>query len=207
MTEELPAPLTPAECDLRTFPYMPLDVVRLRDSDLAAIADAELFRCSVLAWCVAWHQVPAASLPDDDAAMARLLGLGRDVKGWKKLRAAGALRGFVKCSDGRLYHEVVAEKARAAWNAKSEQCDRTKKARAARLLQNGIIPVTDTVTDDVTGSNKRRITKQTEKARARPLAVVTADALAEQGSPMSAERAAELKDLLQKRGKYAEKIA
>ena len=50
---------------------MQLDVVRLRDSDLASIADAEVFRAAVLSWCVAWHQVPAASLPDDDVALSR----------------------------------------------------------------------------------------------------------------------------------------
>lgn len=61
------SPLVPADVDLRDFAFMPLDVLRLRDSDLASIEDAEAFRCSVLSWCVSWHQVPAASLPDDDA--------------------------------------------------------------------------------------------------------------------------------------------
>lgn len=36
MTElQLPEPLTPPDCDLRDFAFMPLDVARLRDSDLA----------------------------------------------------------------------------------------------------------------------------------------------------------------------------
>lgn len=67
-------------------------------------------------WCAAWHQVPAASLPDDDIELASLAGYGRmafSVKEWKKVRAE-ALTGFVKCSDGRLYHMVIAEKAVAA---------------------------------------------------------------------------------------------
>ena len=29
---EQPAPLTPVDCDLRDFAFMPLDVVRLRDA-------------------------------------------------------------------------------------------------------------------------------------------------------------------------------
>jgi hypothetical protein len=164
--------LTPIDCDLRDFAFMPLDVVRLRDSDLAAVPDAEVFRAAVLAWCASWHQIPAASLPDDDAVLARLLGYGRDVKSWMKLREAGALRGFRKCSDGRLYHPVVAEKAIDAWEAKKAQRDRTRKAREARLSrgqqqsksqdqsqqtsqplsQNGETSVTEPVTDDVTGS-------------------------------------------------------
>jgi hypothetical protein len=63
--------------------------------------------------------VPAASLPDDDLILARLLGYGRDLKGWKKVRAAGGLRGWVKCSDGRLYHPVVAAKAQEAHEHKT----------------------------------------------------------------------------------------
>lgn len=148
MKADLPAPLTPPECDLRDFAFMPLDVVRLRDSDIAAHPDAEVFRAAVLCWSVSWHQVPAASLPDDDAAIARLIGMGRDVKGWKKLRASGALRGFVLCSDGRLYHGIVAEKAVKSWEAKKAQRNRTQKARESRLSQNKEISVTDSLCSD-----------------------------------------------------------
>ena len=34
---------------------------------------------------------------------------------WESVRGV-ALRGFMKCSDGRLYHRVICEKALAAWN-------------------------------------------------------------------------------------------
>jgi hypothetical protein len=88
-------------------------VVRLRDAGITLI-NAEAFRAAVISWCVAWHQQPAASLPDDDVALCRLLGYGRDLRGWQRLRKAGALQGYVKCSDGRLYHPVVAEKATEA---------------------------------------------------------------------------------------------
>jgi len=124
----LPAPLTPADCDLRDFAFMPLDVVRLRDSDLAVTAEADEFRCAVLLWCASWHQVPAASLPDDDKVLAQYAGYGRVVKEWTKVRA-GALRGWIKCADGRLYHPVVAEKANEAWLAKLRQRLRTECSR------------------------------------------------------------------------------
>jgi hypothetical protein len=124
----LPAPLTPADCDLRDFAFMPLDVVRLRDSDLAVTAEADEFRCAVLLWCASWHQVPAASLPDDDKILAQYAGYGRVVKEWLKVRD-GALRGWVKCADGRLYHAVVAEKANEAWIAKLRQRLKTECAR------------------------------------------------------------------------------
>lgn len=112
-------PLVPAEVDLRGLPFMPLDVNRLRDSNLAIKATGDEFRAAVLLWCASWNQVPAASLPDDDAELAAYAGYGRDVKSWKKVRA-GSLRGFVLCSDGRLYHPVVADKAREAWEERVE---------------------------------------------------------------------------------------
>lgn len=137
--EQMPAPLTPPDCDLRDFAFMPLDVARLRDSDLAIQVGAEEFRAAVLLWCAAWHQVPAASLPDDDKALAALAGYGRVVAEWRKHRE-GALYGWVKCDDGRLYHPVVAEKARDAWQAKHKHAhdklmDRVRKANKQREQQ------------------------------------------------------------------------
>ena len=162
MIDELPAPMVEPDVDLRDFAFMPLDVLRLRDSELSSTPDAEVFRCAVLSWCVSWHQVPAASLPDDDVPLARLLGFGRDIKGWKKVRADGGMRGWVKCSDGRLYHSVVAEKAREAWSAKVAQRARTEAARKAREEQRQRLQqqqsqglsqsTTSTVTEDVTES-------------------------------------------------------
>jgi hypothetical protein len=130
---ELPAPPVPAEADLRNFPFMPLDVQRLRDSDLAGTDDAEIFRLAVLSWCASWHQLPAGSLPDDDSSLARLLGFGRDgLKSWKKRRQAGALRGWIKCSDGRLYHPVVVEKVIDAWGQKTTASAKGKAGAAKR---------------------------------------------------------------------------
>jgi len=125
---DLPSPFLPAEVDLRDFPFLPLDVVRLRDSELAASVSGEEFRAAVLLWCASWHQIPAGSLPDDDVQLSTLAGFGRVVKEWKRHRK-GALHGWIKCSDGRLYHCVVAEKAREAWNEKLAQRWRTECAR------------------------------------------------------------------------------
>lgn len=129
-------PLTPADCDLRDFQYMELDVRRLRDSEFAAGASGDGFRAGVLLWCAAWHQIPAASLPDNDVELANLAGYGRVVKEWRRVRAE-ALNGFVKCADGRLYHPVIAEKAVAAWAAKERHAygrflDRLRKENKAR---------------------------------------------------------------------------
>lgn len=134
--EALPPPLVPAEVDLRDFQYMELDVRTLRDSRFAAQVTGDAFRAGVLLWCAAWHQVPAGSLPDDDVELANLAGYGRFIKEWRKVRDE-ALTQFVKCSDGRLYHETVCEKASAAWNGKlrhhyEKARDRLRKANKAR---------------------------------------------------------------------------
>lgn len=120
-TETLPAPLVPDDVDLTDFRFMPLEVARLLDSEIMALENAEAFRAGVASWCKGWHQVPAASLPNDDGALCKTLGYGRDLKTWAKLRKAGALRGWVLCADGRLYHPVVAEKALEAWLEKLAQ--------------------------------------------------------------------------------------
>ena len=132
-------PLTPLDLDLRSMSFMPLDVVRLRDSDLASQESAEGFRAAVLLWCVAWHQVPSASLPKDDASLARYSGFGRDVKSWNKIRDI-ALHGFIECSDGRLYHPVIALKANEA-NAKriayrQRTANATESRRKAEIERN-----------------------------------------------------------------------
>jgi hypothetical protein len=113
-------PLTPSNADLRDFPYLPLDIARLFGSHFHARANDAEWRAGVTLWLKSFHQVPAASLPDDELALARLAELGPNVKVWRKV-AKVALHGWMKASDGRLYHPVVAVKALDAWIAKLAQ--------------------------------------------------------------------------------------
>lgn len=129
-----PAPLTPADCDLTDFAFMPLDVARLRDSELASNESPEACWAAVQLWAASWHQVPAGSIPNDDKWLAKHTGYGRIVKEWMRIRQ-GALRGWIECDDGRLYHSVVSEKAREAWKAKVEQRYRTEVARVKKHNQ------------------------------------------------------------------------
>jgi hypothetical protein len=108
------APLVPPDVDLRDFPYMPVDITRLFGSAFHARATDAEWRAGVTLWLRSFHQVPAASLPQDDVTLARLAELGRDLKAWRKVKAM-ALHAWVLCRDGRLYHPVVAEKALEAW--------------------------------------------------------------------------------------------
>lgn len=119
-------PLTPHDCDLRGLTYMQLDVLRLVDSDLMALSTGEEFKAAVTLWCKAWLQVPAASLPDDDRILAHLSGAGTR---WRKVRDM-ALRGFVKCDDGRLYHPLIADKANEAFHRREVFTEKREQDRA-----------------------------------------------------------------------------
>ena len=101
-------PLVPPECDCSGLPFMPLEVGRLLDSDLMALSTGDEFKAALMLWCKSWAQAPAASLPDDDRILARWSGATPSE--WKQMREM-ALRGWVKCSDGRLYHPLIADLA------------------------------------------------------------------------------------------------
>lgn len=116
-------PLTPADCDLRGLPFMPLDIVRVLDSDLYALSTGDEFKAAMTLLCKSWLQIPAASLPDDERILSHLSGAGAR---WRKLKEM-ALRGWVKCDDGRLYHPVVADKAKEAWKHRQAQRERANK--------------------------------------------------------------------------------
>lgn len=124
MTDATPPPLTPADSDLAGFNFMPLDVVRFAQSDLVAFAPAEAIVAAILLWGAAWQARPAGSLTNDDRALAKAAGYGRSVDEFRKVKD-DALRGFVLCSDGRLYHPVVAEKVNEAWRGRLKQRWRT----------------------------------------------------------------------------------
>lgn len=156
--EPMPEPLTPPDCDLRGLAFMPLDVIRLMDSDMFARTTGDEFKAALALWCKSWTQVPAGSLPDDDLVLAYLSGAGSK---WKKVKPA-AIRNWVKCSDGRLYHPTVCEKAmealpyrRAHEEKKSAENDRKKreredrKAMFERLREAGQVPPYDTPTKEL----------------------------------------------------------
>ena len=130
--DDRPAPPVEKHVNLRDFPYLPIDVVKLRGSKLALGASPpRAFRAWILLCCAAWHQQPAGSLPDDDVELSHLANFGADLRGWKRVRE-GALYGWHVCSDGRLYHEVLAERVNAAWSTKRRQRARTSAATEAR---------------------------------------------------------------------------
>ena len=85
---------------------MPIDVRRLLASETWVLATGDERSAAMCLWLESWHQIPAASLPDNPRMLAHLAQCTK----WPKVQQQ-ALRGWINCSDGRLYHPVVAEKA------------------------------------------------------------------------------------------------
>lgn len=162
-------PMTTPDCDLRDFVWMPLDCNRLLTSETWVLGSAEEKVASLTLWMKSWHQVPAGSLPDNDKMLAHMSEAGAK---WAKVRDH-ALRGWVKCGDGRFYHPVVCEKAREAWANKCAQKARTEAARAAKAARRGDVSaspqtaptasVTEPVTEVATGSNRTDQTRTEER--------------------------------------------
>jgi len=139
----LPAPLVPAEVDLRGYDFMPFYGDALSRSEFSKTTNDMAWRFGVMLWWESWaKQVPAASLPDDDAILAQACGLGRDVKTWRKIKVL-ALHGFVKCSDGRLYHKFLAVAAVDAWEGRVKQRMKTVYARIAGLKKRLLLAPSD----------------------------------------------------------------
>lgn len=125
-----PDPFVPPEVDLRDYPSIQLEFRRLFGSDTWVLGNNDERVAALHLWCESWHQVPAASLPDDERMLAHLSGSGAR---WRRVREH-ALKGWVLCSDGRLYHPVVAEKAIEAWETKR---DKSRRGKAGALRRWG----------------------------------------------------------------------
>jgi uncharacterized protein YdaU (DUF1376 family) len=131
MTGQLPDPFTNDDDQIGNYDSFMLNVDRLMASELMALSTGDEFKAAVALWCRAWKQRPAGSLPDDDRVLAAFSGAGAK---WPKVKVM-ALRGFVRCSDGRLYHEVLCEDVRRAAEQKRKRVERTKAATEARKNQ------------------------------------------------------------------------
>lgn len=125
-----PEPLVPAHVNLRDFQFMPLEVGRLLESEtwIQAAHEPFLGHALISLWCAAWHEVPAGSLPANRIVLARKAH--RTPAEFEAI-AERVLAGFVECSDGRLYHPVIAEKALEAWEKRRDGKARTAAATAA----------------------------------------------------------------------------
>ena len=142
---DLPDPLTPPDCDLSGYEWMPLLGHRLFSSAWYRYArkDPRGGIAALKLWWVAMLQRPAGSLPNDEDDLCMLADFGEDMKAWNKHRQV-AMHGFILCSDNRWYHPVCSDQAVKAYELRIK-ADETRKAGAERLKrwrakQNGTHP-------------------------------------------------------------------
>lgn len=140
-----PPPPVPPDCSLRCYYYIPLPVALIRDSPWWLTASAAAQAAQLHLMVAAWHQIPAASLPDDNRILAKLGRISSKVT-----RCLNEIKSeWIRCSDGRLYHSELAAIALESWEKRQSQVERTAAARRAKAAAK------ISVTSDVTGSNER----------------------------------------------------
>ncbi len=152
---DLPEPFTDLSHDVEGLPGFMLNTQKIISSELLALSTGDAFKAAVVLWCRAWNQKPAGSLPNDDAILAGFSGTGSK---WPKVKEM-ALRGFVLCSDGRLYNKTLCDDVRRAALAKAERHERTRAATEARIAKRS----ESASRSNVTKSHRRDETRQEEE--------------------------------------------
>jgi len=130
---ELPDPLTPSDCNLRGYDWMPLWGHRMFSSAwyLAARKDGRGGIAAIKLWWEAMQQHPAGSLPNDEEMLCMIADFGEDMRAWRRHRAV-AMHGFILCADNRWYHPFLAEKALEAYECRLKS-SKKREADAERL--------------------------------------------------------------------------
>ncbi|WP_366656596.1 DnaA N-terminal domain-containing protein [Fodinicurvata sp. EGI_FJ10296] len=115
--DDFPDPLLPPEIDLTRLPSMMVNIREIKRSPMMLkVPDRALRAAMALLWS-AWEQIPAGTLPTDDAELANLADLGagpRATTRWLRIKNE-ALRGWTLCSDGRYHNAMIARWALDAW--------------------------------------------------------------------------------------------
>jgi hypothetical protein len=131
MADPLTAPLVPPDLAIPRLPWVPVYADRLWESNFWGVATDAEFRAAFCLWLKSWNQRPPGSLPTDDRLLCRLAELNGNLAKWHKVKRI-ALRHWVECEDGRLYHPVIAELVVDTANKLNKKRLRTEAARAAR---------------------------------------------------------------------------
>lgn len=174
MSDDLPEPLAGPEVDCRGLDFMPLEVARLRDSELVAYSTGDEFKAAVLLWAKAWSEVPSGSLPNDNRPLARAVAMSE--REFLRVREM-ALRGFILCADGRLYHPLIcdlaekaskmrrdqAERANSRWaKERAKSADKSKAAKSPRKSAGDAAAYPAEMLWTGTGTEKSPVSKETD---------------------------------------------
>lgn len=104
-------PLVPPKCDLTSFPFLPIEIVKFLKSREWVLFNHVEKVAFINLLLKSWHEIPSASLPDDDVLLTHFSGVGRR---WGKIKEK-VLSEWVLASDGRYYHPYAAKRALEAW--------------------------------------------------------------------------------------------
>lgn len=128
----MPAPLVPAGCCVRELP-LPLTAHDIMHGRAFLMANDREFRALVNLMAYAWTRKPAASIGEFAGRESRLWRIADTTRHWWTRHGEQLLaEHFVLCSDGRLYHPLLAQRALALWRPAS-----TTPARVRRDLDVG----------------------------------------------------------------------
>lgn len=106
VSNELPAPPYPPEIRARGWRFE-LDMERVEQSKTWMRAPAELRPWLLMLWVKAWQRWPVGALDTDDIDNAALIGMPLTMF---QTHREVLMRGWVRHSDGRLYHHVITER-------------------------------------------------------------------------------------------------
>jgi hypothetical protein len=124
-------PLVPPDTVIPRLPWVPIYADRLWESNFWGVATDAEFRAAFCLWLKSWNQKPPGSLPTDDRILCRLAELGGNLRKWKKVKPV-ALRHWIQCDDGRLYHPTISELVLDAHEKLRRGQERTSAATANR---------------------------------------------------------------------------
>lgn len=139
MSAPKPAPLVPAEVDLRSLEYMPLYIATLFNSKtwLLTKRKPELMRPLLALWLAAWQSVPAGSIEADDDVMADAAEL--TFEAWVDMKA-DLMRGWKLCSDGRYYLPSMVPMVMRGWGLVTGKRKAGKAGAKARWGASSVAP-------------------------------------------------------------------
>lgn len=129
VSNELPEPPYPSDAKARGWRFE-IDTERLFASSTWKRAQDDIRNYLLRLWVESWAQIPAGSLPDDDGDIAAIVGM--PVVAFQTHREA-LMRGWQRCSDGRLYHAVIGEQVIALYEKR--RVDRERKAEWVKNKQ------------------------------------------------------------------------
>lgn len=129
----LPEPPYPPEILARGWSFS-VDTEKLEGSDTWALAGSELRPWLLMVWLTSWKSQPVGTMPTDQRLFAARIGMPQSMF---KDAAEVLMRGWVKHSDGLMYHreitslvmEMVAKRTKdaarvAAWRAAKKEVEK-----------------------------------------------------------------------------------